>query len=92
MRSREAQIDIVAINWMEKAILLGECKWSRQPVGRSVVAGLMKKTPGVVPAGEWRVHHTVFARAGFTGAARSEAEKHGALLVDLERLDRDLQR
>ncbi len=88
--SREAQVDVVAVNWMEKAILLGECKWSRQPVGRSVITDLVKKTSSVVPAGEWRVHHAVFARAGFTAAAQAEAEKHRALWVDLERLDRDL--
>ncbi len=33
----------------------------------------------------------IFARAGFTDAARSLAQDHGALLTDLDRLDRDLQ-
>ncbi len=37
------------------------------------------------------MHYAFFARAGFTDAARSLAQDHGALLIDLDRLDRDLQ-
>jgi hypothetical protein len=40
----------------------------------------------------WTAHHAVFARAGFTDAARKLARTHGALLVDLAALDRDLNR
>jgi hypothetical protein len=38
----------------------------------------------------WHVHHALFARAGFTRAARAEAGSVRAHLVDLEALDRDL--
>jgi hypothetical protein len=38
------------------------------------------------------VYYAFFARAGFTDAARTEAEAMGALLVELERLDADLRR
>jgi hypothetical protein len=37
------------------------------------------------------VHHAFFARAGFTDAARSLAQDHGALLIDLDGLDCDLR-
>jgi hypothetical protein len=40
----------------------------------------------------WRVHYAFFARAGFTDAARTEAEAANAQLVDLETLDVDLRR
>jgi hypothetical protein len=39
----------------------------------------------------WTVHYAFFAHAGFTDAARSLAQDHETLLVDLDRLDRDLQ-
>jgi len=87
----DAQVDVVAINWREKAILLGEAKWSTDPIRRSVVRELVDKAPLVTPETDWRVHYAFFARAGFTEAARAEAVAHNALLVDLERLDRDLQ-
>jgi len=36
------------------------------------------------------VHYALFARAGFTDAVQAEATQHQVLLVDLERLGRDL--
>jgi AAA+ ATPase superfamily predicted ATPase len=88
----DAQVDVVAINWQDKAILLGECKWGVDTVGRSVVRELVEKTPLVTPGKDWQVHYAFFARAGFTDAARSEAKTIGATLVDLETLDADLRR
>jgi AAA+ ATPase superfamily predicted ATPase len=87
--STKAQVDVVAINWMEKQILLGEVKWSHSQVGRRVVEELVAKTPRVLPAGDWSVHYAFFARAGFTEPARIAAREHGSLLVDLEQLDQD---
>ncbi len=91
--SREVQVDVVGINWTEKAILLGECKWGAGAVGQDVVRELIEvKTPKVLKAlpgeGEgWRVHYAFFARAGFTAAARQQAGSHGAALIDLASLD-----
>lgn len=89
--SAQAQVDVVAINWRKKAILLGECKWGLRPVGRDIIRELAEKTPGVLPGEGWNVHYAFFARAGFTQAAREEAQKMGAILVDLETLDEDLR-
>lgn len=96
--SKDVQVDVVAVNWKEKekAVLLGECKWGADPVGRSVIRELIEdKTPKVLAElpdeGEgWQVHYAFFARAGFTDAARADAELVGAQLVDLEMLDKDL--
>jgi hypothetical protein len=90
------QVDVVAVGWREKAILLGECKWGMRPVGRAVARELVEqKTPKVLRAlpgngAGWAVHYALFGRAGFTEAAQAEAQAHGALLVDLTTLDRGL--
>jgi AAA+ ATPase superfamily predicted ATPase len=89
--STQAQVDVVAINWHEKAILLGECKWGANPVGRKVIRELVEKTPLVIPGEGWKVHYVFFARAGFTPAAQAEAQAIDAILVDLEDLDEDLE-
>jgi AAA+ ATPase superfamily predicted ATPase len=94
--SRRVQVDVVAVNWTDRAILLGEAKWGAAPVGRSVIRDLIEaRGPKVLRdlPGEgqgWQVHYAFFARTGFTDAARAEAESVGAQLVDLERLDADL--
>jgi len=89
--STDAQIDVVAINWRDKAILLGECKWGLQPVGRKVIRELIAKREDAMPKPDWQVHYAYFARAGFTKDARQEAEAINAILVDLEQLDTDLR-
>ena len=95
--SRAVQVDVVAVNWAERAILLGECKWGAGAIDRAVVRELLEaKTPKVLKdlPGEgtgWRVHHAFFARAGFTEAARADAQAANAILVDLNALDADLR-
>jgi AAA+ ATPase superfamily predicted ATPase len=94
--SRRVQVDVVAVNWTDRTILLGEAKWGTGAVGRSVIRDLIEsKAPKVLKdlpgEGEgWQVHYAFFARAGFTAVARAEAESAGAQLVDLVKLDADL--
>ena len=91
-----AQVDVAAINWRDKALLLGEAKWGTDTVGRSVIRELIEeKTPKVLASlphsgAGWIVHYVFFARRGFTGAAQALAGEYGARLVDLTTLDRDL--
>lgn len=91
--SKTAQVDVVAINWRTRDILLGECEWGKQAVGRDVVEGLLGKTDSVLPpAVDWRVHYVFFARDGFTPAARALAQARGAMLVTLAELENDMVR
>jgi len=91
-----AQVDVVAISWRDKEILLGECEWRAERVGRAPVRALIKETPQVLAALPdrgvgWTVHYALFGRAGFDEAAEAEAERQKVQLVDLKRLDQDLQ-
>jgi len=102
--TREAQIDVVGINAMEKTLILGECKWERQAVAKDVLDNLIQKTEQVVPAnGRWTVYYLGFARAGWSKEAQRQAARlnenppwgenwsaNGAKLLDLEEVDRDL--
>jgi hypothetical protein len=95
--SRQVQVDVVAVNWREKALLLGECKWGTEALSREVVTELVEdKTQRVLKVlpeegRGWAVHYALFARAGFTAAARTLAQTHKAVLVDLKQLDRELE-
>lgn len=88
--AQDVQVDVVAVNWLDHAVLLGECKWGTEPVDRSVIRGLVERAPKVVPGAGWQINYAYFARSGFTDAAQAEARTTGALLVDLARLDDDL--
>jgi len=47
--ARNAQVDVVAVNWRPRRILMGEAKWGEGPVGREVIRELVEKTPKVIP-------------------------------------------
>jgi AAA+ ATPase superfamily predicted ATPase len=88
----DAQVDVLAINWEARAILLGEAKWGERLVGRNVVRELVEKTARVVPDGGagWQISYAFFAREGFTEAARQEASQVGAWLVTLQEMEGSL--
>ncbi len=92
---RMVQVDVVAINWTEKRLLLGESKWQPSAVSRKVVQDLVeRKTPKLLQsidkADQWQVQHACFGRGGFTDAAQDYARQNRVELVDLVRLDRDM--
>jgi uncharacterized protein len=89
-------VDVAAVNWREKALLLGEAKWQPDATGRAVVHELIEEKTAKVKmslpdGGEgWRIFYAFFSRAGFTPAAQALAGEYLAQLVDLTQLDRDL--
>lgn len=95
--SRQVQTDVVAISWRERAILIGECKWTTDPVDRQVVRRLLDqtlpKTLAALPEQGvgWRVLPAIFARTGATSEAAALFQEHGGLLIDLATLATDLR-
>ncbi|MCL4870542.1 MAG: ATP-binding protein [Anaerolineae bacterium] len=87
--SAGVQVDVVAISWQEKRVLLGECKWSEQMVGKGVVEDLVQnktsKLLAILPEkGEgWQVDYMVFARHAFSPAAADVAHAHQVRLITL---------
>jgi AAA+ ATPase superfamily predicted ATPase len=96
--SSRVQVDVVALNWETRELLLGECKWGDQQVDKQVVEDLVThKTPLVLKdlwdgGAAWRPHYVIFGRKGITPAARTALENQGGLFVDVPLLDEVLGR
>jgi AAA+ ATPase superfamily predicted ATPase len=89
--SKEAQIDVVGINWRTKQILFGECKWGRQPVERKVIDKLVAQSAKVLPSkSNWQQGYILFSRAPLTSAARLHASDLGAMVLSVEQLEADM--
>ena len=102
--NKQVQVDVVGINSMEKTLLMGECKWSPQVMGGSVLRELVEKTAALVPKeGQWSVYYIGFARSSWTPEAHQYSAKSaqpstpnanwqvvGVQLLDLEQVDKDL--
>ena len=63
----EEEIDVVGLNENADTLLLGECKWSAEPVGTGLLAQLEERAPEVRWHGNERtVQYALFSRSGFT--------------------------
>ena len=95
--SASVQADVVAINWHERQILLGECKWGSERIDRQIVRDMIeKKAPKVIQGlpdsgAGWRMHYVIFSRGGVTPAALTELQRLDGISVDLGMLDKDLR-
>ncbi len=94
--SSKVQVDVAAVNWQTRDLLLGECKWGTENINRQVVRDLVEnKTPLIlkdmgIRAEEWRIHYALFGRTGFTAATEEEMQLVDGRCLALEELDADL--
>jgi AAA+ ATPase superfamily predicted ATPase len=100
------QADVVAVNWRQHQVLIGEAKWEdddfdhgqwRQFLDRAehVVARLRTADPARKPKREppaWERHLALFTRRSATAAVRSAAKAAGAQVFTFAELVRDLER
>ena len=91
--TEKPQIDVMALNEDDHAILLGECKWTTEPIRKRVVEDFLERAQQVIPspAERWQVTYALFSRRGFTDEARQPMAVHKCLWVDLDQLDADLR-
>jgi hypothetical protein len=83
----EAEVDVLAVSDGDGALLLGECKWSVNPVGIDVLDDPQRKRSLVNAQGRLpKVSYALFAKAGFTSALLARAATEGVRLVGPEAL------
>ena len=75
------KIDVVAIGDADKALLVGECKWSSKPVGLNILVDLQRKAKVLQGEGAWQITYAIFAKSGFTPDLMALAQTEGILLV-----------
>ena len=76
---------VLAINQTEKKALVGECKWSVNPVGTNILEDLKRRTDTMTQeSGIEHIQYTLFSRRGFTDALKEQAvhEKIGLFTVE----------
>jgi len=84
---RESEIDVLAISQSEKVALVGECKWSVNPIGTNIFVDLKQKTQVLISDhGIQRIEYAIFARSGFTPALEEQAKVEGIGLYTVNSL------
>jgi uncharacterized protein len=80
--NKDAEIDVVAINQADNALLLGECKWWIHPVGINVLNDLKQKAELVTQTDRpLKVTYFLFSRSGFTPDLQVLANREKVLLI-----------
>ena len=86
---REAEIDVLAISYTEKKALIGECKWSINPVGVNVLNDLQRKEKIFRQRGHAEeLSYALFSRVGFTPDLVAQAREMGMMLFTVEQMVR----
>jgi hypothetical protein len=83
--TRNAEIDLVALSDDGTRALVGECKWTGQPVGTNILDALKSKASLLIAqTSVQHVDYALFAKSCFTDALRGGAGSEGILLYSLD--------
>jgi AAA+ ATPase superfamily predicted ATPase len=88
-RGQGVQLDVVAVNQRQKKLLIGECKWGKDTISRSILTDLIQRSQRMPQVSEgWQVQYALFSREGFTAAAQALARELGVQLVTLNDMEK----
>lgn len=72
----ELEVDVAGLNEQTETLLLGECKWTTDSVGTSLLEDLESTESAVCWRGDDRaVRYALFSKSGFTTALETRAEE-----------------
>lgn len=81
---REEELDILAVNPVQKQAVFGECKYRREKTDMEVAEALVKKAELF---GQFeKKAYILFSKSGFTKAAEAYGTEHSMQLIDLEEM------
>ena len=101
-KGASVQLDVVAAISRAKRCLIGEAKWTESPINREVITSLVERSKRLLAniadsddhedklghkTAAYQAEYAYFSRSGFTQAARAEAARIGARLIDLQMIE-----
>ena len=85
--SSTAELDVLAIHQAGKMALVGECKWSVNPVGTNILEDLKRRAGAMAQeSGIEHFQYILFSRKGFTAALKEQAKHEEIGLFTVEDL------
>ena len=87
-RGQGVQLDVVAGNQRLKNLLIGEARWGKDSIRRSILTDLIRRSQRMPQVAEgWKVQYALFSREGFTEAAFEMARELDVRLVTLNEME-----
>ena len=90
----DVQADVVAVNWREAQVFIGEAKWGEGAVDLAIYKSLRERSQRVLAqmpnSKPWNIQLALFARRSFTPPVFTAAKEDGTVLVTFEQMVSDL--
>jgi uncharacterized protein len=74
--SRQVELDVVAVNWKEKVVLIGECKWQGTRVSEKILDSLIERSEKFKSFVGFTKHYALFSKSGFTVGVERRGESN----------------
>lgn len=75
------EIDVVSIDEENKRILLGECKYKKQPVDTDVLFNLKEKGEKITGIEDYKKVYALFSKSGFTERIKESATRDDNIIL-----------
>ena len=86
------QLDVVAGNQRLKKLFIGEAKWGKDSVSRSILTDLIHRSQRMPQVADgWAVQYALFSREGFTEAASELARELNVKLITLNDMEKTFE-
>ncbi len=82
------EIDVFAVNWKERSVIAGECKWRRAKIGASELASLQDRCLRLKRIQGFKVQYALFSKGGFSKDILNSADAAELLLFEGSQLTR----
>jgi AAA+ ATPase superfamily predicted ATPase len=85
--TRQVELDVVAVGWKQKSVLIGECKWQSARVTDAVLDSLIERGEKFLNFAGFKKHYALFSKSGFTASLEERAKQKNVLLFSGGKLD-----
>jgi uncharacterized protein len=85
--TRHAELDVVAVGWKQKCVLIGECKWQGTRVTDVVLDSLIQRAAKFQNLSGFKKSYALFSKAGFSASLEKRASKENVLLFSGGKLE-----
>jgi AAA+ ATPase superfamily predicted ATPase len=85
--TRHAELDVVAVGWKQRCVLIGECKWETERVTDAVLESLITRSENFPNFAGFKKSYTLFSKSGFSAPLQRRASSENILLFSGGKLE-----
>jgi AAA+ ATPase superfamily predicted ATPase len=85
--TRHAELDVVAVGWKQKSVLIGECKWQSGRMTDAILEGLIARAGKLPNFASFKKSYALFSKTGFSASLEKRSSAENILLFNGAKLE-----